>query len=79
MGVKGHIEFVKSGSDSLDFFNFYWFSLYAFPPVIGDRFVNDGSTVDAFPGIKNQKEVRKTLQHHESFTFRTVHLSLPDV
>lgn len=45
--------------------------------VIGNRAVDDGPAVDAFPGIKHEKEVREPFQHHQPLTLRTIHRSLP--
>jgi hypothetical protein len=63
-------------NSGLNFIGFCSFSLQAFSPVIGDRSVNERSTIDAFPGVKDQKEIREAFQHHKSFAFWTLHLSL---
>jgi hypothetical protein len=42
-------------------------------PIIGDRSINDCSTIETFPGIEDQKEIRKAFQHHQSFALRTIH------
>jgi hypothetical protein len=45
----------------------------AVPPIICDRPIDDGSAVDAFPGIEGQKKVRESFQHHQSFALRAIH------
>ena len=49
----------------------------ALSSVVGNRTVNDGSAIQAFPGVEDQEEVRKAFQHHEAFAFRTSHRFLP--
>jgi hypothetical protein len=48
----------------------------ALPTIGRNRAVNDGAAVDTFPGIKNQKEIGESFQHHHAFAFRTFHLLL---
>jgi len=48
----------------------------AFSPIGGNRPIDDGATVNAFPGIKNEKEIGESFQHHHAFTFRTFHVFL---
>ena len=38
-----------------------------------DGAVYDGSAIDALPGIEDEKEVGKPLQHHQAFAFWTIH------
>ena len=38
--------------------------------------VDDGSAVDAFPGVENEKEIREPFQHHHAFALRTFHVFL---
>jgi hypothetical protein len=45
----------------------------AVSPIIGDRPIDDGSAVDAFPGIKDQEKIRESFQHHQSFALRATH------
>jgi hypothetical protein len=45
----------------------------AVSPIIGDCLIDNGSAVDTFPGIKNQKEVREPFHHHQPFALRTIH------
>jgi hypothetical protein len=45
----------------------------AVSPIFGDRPIDDGSAVDAFPGIEGQKKVRESFQHHQSFALRAIH------
>lgn len=45
----------------------------ALSPIIGDSPINDGTAIDALPGVENEEEIRKPLQHHHAFTFRTFH------
>jgi hypothetical protein len=46
-------------------FNFlHGFGSEAVSPVIGDCLIDDCSTVDTFPGIKDQEEVREPFHHH---------------
>lgn len=45
----------------------------AVPPVGGNRPIDDGTAIDAFPGIEDEEEVGKPLQHHQPFTFGTFH------
>ncbi|MBK9306537.1 MAG: hypothetical protein IPM58_05475 [Nitrospira sp.] len=45
--------------------------------IIRNGAVDNGATIDAFPSIKYEKEIRKPLQHHHAFTLRTIHRSLP--
>ena len=52
---------------------FHGFGGEAVSPVIGDRPIDDRSAVDAFPGIKGQKKVRESFQHHQSFALRATH------
>ena len=47
-----------------------------FPFVGVDRAVNDGATIDAFPGVEDEEEVRKPLHHHQAFAFWTIHKTL---
>lgn len=47
------------------------------PSIIGNSPVDDGTAIDALPGVKNEEEVGEPLQHHESFALRTFHLFLP--
>ena len=47
--------------------------------VGGNRSVDDRSAVNAFPGIENEKEVRKPLHHHQAFAFRTIHSEPPNL
>ena len=41
--------------------------------IVGDRPIDDRSTIDALPSIEHQKEIREALQHHQAFAFRTTH------
>ena len=52
---------------------FHGFGSEAVSPVIGDRPIDDRSAVDTFPGIKGQKKVRESFQHHQSFALRATH------
>ena len=55
-------------------FNFFrGFGSKAVSPIIGNRFIDDGSAVDTFPGIKDQEEVREPFHHHQSFALRAIH------
>ena len=47
------------------------------PSIIGNGPVDDGTAIDALPGVKNEEEVGEPLQHHESFALRTFHRFLP--
>ena len=47
------------------------------PAVGGNGAIDDGAAVDAFPGIEDEKEIRKSLQHHQAFTLWTFHVSPP--
>lgn len=48
-----------------DGFNF-WFQRT--PLLIdGDRVIKNGATINAFPRVEHQKEVRKTFQCHQPF------------
>jgi len=49
----------------------------ALAPVVGDRAINDGAAVDAFPSVEDQKEIGEPLEHHEPFALRTFHRVLP--
>jgi len=60
----------------LNLFGFYGLSRQTFSPIIGDCFIDDRSTIDALPGIEDQKEIREAIQLHKSFAFWTLHLSL---
>ena len=41
--------------------------------ILGNRPVNNGSAIDAFPCVEDEKEIREPLQHHHAFTLWTVH------
>jgi len=45
----------------------------AVSPIIGDRSIDDRCAVDTFPVIEDQKEVRESFQHHQSFALRAIH------
>lgn len=49
------------------------------PAIIGNRTIDDRAAVDALPGVENQEEVGKPLQHHQAFALRTFHRILPGV
>ena len=42
-------------------------------PIIGDRPINDRTTIETFPGVEDQEKVRETFQHHQTFALRTTH------
>lgn len=44
-------------------------------PIIGDRSIDDGSAIEAFPGVEDQKEIRETFQQHQSLALRAIHNS----
>ena len=46
-------------------------------PVVGNRAIDDGATINALPGVENEKEIREPLQHHHPFALRTFHRILP--
>ena len=46
-------------------------------PIVGDRTIDDGATINTFPGVENEKEIREPLQHHHSLALRTFHRILP--
>jgi hypothetical protein len=56
---------------------FRGFGREAVSPIFRDCPINDGSAVDAFPGIEGQKKVRESFQHHQSFALRAIHNFLP--
>jgi len=60
-----------------DFGGFYGLRLEALSPIFGDCAVNDGSAVEAFPGIEDQEEIREAIQLHKPLALRTLHLSPP--
>lgn len=45
--------------------------------VIGNRPIDDGTTVDTLPGVENEEEVGEPFQHHEAFALRAFHRILP--
>src|SRR2546430_1813728 len=45
----------------------------ALPPVHRNRSIDDRATVNAFPGIEDEEEVREPLQHHQAFALWTFH------
>jgi hypothetical protein len=45
----------------------------AISPIFGDCPIDDGSAVDAFPGIEGQEKIRESFQHHQSFALRAIH------
>lgn len=45
--------------------------------VGGNGAIDDGTAVDAFPGVEDEKEIRKSLQHHQAFALWTFHVSPP--
>src|SRR5437773_2680905 len=45
----------------------------ALPPVHRNRSIDDRATVNAFPGIEDEEEVREPLQHHQAFALCTFH------
>lgn len=47
------------------------------PPVVRNCTVQDGPAIDALPGVKDQKEVREPLEHHQAFTAGALHLDPP--
>ena len=48
----------------------------ALPTVRRNGPIDDGATVDAFPGVENEKEIREPFQHHHAFALRTFHVFL---
>lgn len=42
-------------------------------PIIGDRPIDDRTTVETFPGIEDQKKVREPFQDHQSVALRAIH------
>jgi hypothetical protein len=45
----------------------------ALSSILGDRLVNDSTTVHAFPRIKHQKKIRESLHPHQALAFGTLH------
>ena len=44
--------------------------------ILGNSAVDNGTAIEAFPGIEYEKEVRESLQQHRSFALWTFHRSL---
>jgi hypothetical protein len=42
-----------------------------------NRAIDDGSAVNALPGVENEEEIGEPLEHHEPFTLWTFHRPLP--
>jgi hypothetical protein len=59
------------GSDSLGLSD-----RQALSAIMGDSAVDNGTAIEAFPGIKDEKEIREPLQHHRPLTLWTLHQSL---
>jgi hypothetical protein len=49
----------------------------ALSSVIGNRPIDDGTTVDTLPGVENEEEIGEPFQHHEAFALRAFHRILP--
>jgi hypothetical protein len=48
----------------------------ALSAVLRNGAIDNGATVNAFPGIKDEEKIREPLQHHEPFALWTFHHSL---
>lgn len=52
-----------------------WLDYKALPPIRANGTVQDRTAVNAFPGIKDEEEVREPLHHHQAITLGTSHVS----
>ena len=51
-------------------------SLQTLSAILGNGAVDNGAAIEAFPGIKHEKEIGEPLQRHRPLTLWTFHLSL---
>ena len=52
-----------------------WLGCKALSPICANGTVQDRTAVNAFPGIKDEEEVREPLHHHQAITLGTSHVS----
>ncbi len=42
-------------------------------PIVGNRAVDNGPAIDAFPCVEDEKEIREPFQHHHPLALWAVH------